>query len=114
PACGGGAFLVAAARRLAAGGVSRRDVVRHLPWGADVDAVGLATAEAALAVWAGEAPPPGRLVVADPLVAGAAAWPDLPPGGFAAVAGNPPFQSQLGRATARSPGTRRRLRARFG
>ncbi|HEX6419975.1 MAG TPA: N-6 DNA methylase [Acidimicrobiales bacterium] len=114
PACGGGAFLLAAARRLHAGGASRRDVVRHLLWGADVDPVGLATAEAALALWAGEAPPPGRLVVADPLAAGAAAWPDPPAGGFAAVAGNPPFLSQLGRATARSPASRRRLRARFG
>ena len=67
PACGGGAFLVAAAERLHRAGVDRRDVVRHHVWGADVDPVGLAAAEAALALWAGEAPPPGRLVVGDPL-----------------------------------------------
>jgi hypothetical protein len=114
PACGGGAFLVAAAERLRRAGVDRRDVVRHLVWGADVDPVGLAAAEAALALWAGEAPPPGRLVVGDPLVAGGGLWPDAPAGGFGAVVGNPPFQSQLGRRTARSAADRRRLRERYG
>lgn len=114
PACGGGAFLLAVARRLHARGIARREVVRDLLWGADVDPVGLAAAEAALALWAGEAPPPGRLVVADPLVAGPGAWPDAPPRGFDAVVGNPPFQSQLGRATARSGPDRHRLRQRFG
>jgi N-6 DNA Methylase len=114
PACGGGAFLVAAARRLHRSGADRRHIVRHLLWGADIDAVGLAAAEAALSLWAGERPPSGRLVVADPLHAGAAAWPGPPPGGFDAVVGNPPFQSPLARATARSGDDRRRLRARFG
>jgi hypothetical protein len=114
PACGGGAFLVAAAERLHRSGAGRREVVRHLLWGADVDPVGLAAAEAALALWAGEAPPPGRLVVGDPLTAGAALWPDAPAGGFGAVVGNPPFQSQLGRLTARSADDRRRLRDRYG
>ena len=114
PACGGGAFLLAAARRLHALGLDRRHVVRHLLWGADIDPVGLAAAEAALALWAGEAPPPGRLVVADPLRTGPAAWPALPDGGFGAVVGNPPFQNQLGRATARSDAVRRDLRARYG
>jgi hypothetical protein len=113
PACGGGAFLVAAARRLHELGVPRRDVVRRLVWGADIDAVGVATAEAALWLWAGERPPPGRLVVADPLLDGGASWPDGPPA-FAAVVGNPPFQSQLGRATVRSARDRARLRARYG
>ena len=114
PACGGGAFLVAAAERLHRSGAGRREVVRHLLWGADVDPVGLAAAEAALALWAGEAPPPGRLVVGDPLTAGARLWPDAPAGGFGAVVGNPPFQSQLGRLTARSAEDRRRLRDRYG
>lgn len=114
PACGGGAFLVAAGRRLEAAGWDRRTVVRRLLWGADVDPVGVAAAEAALALWAGEAPPPGRLVVGDPLAEGAATWPEPAPGGFAAVVGNPPFQSQLGRATARSRAEHTRLRARYG
>jgi hypothetical protein len=114
PACGGGAFLVAAARRLHRRGAGRRRVVRHLLWGADIDPVGLAVAEAALALWAGEAPPPGRLVVADALADGGAVWPDRPAGGFHVGAGNPPFQSQLGRATARTPDQQARLRARYG
>jgi hypothetical protein len=114
PACGGGAFLVAAARRLHRRGAERRRVVRHLLWGADIDPVGLAVAEAALALWAGEAPPPGRLVVADALADGDAVWPDRPAAGFHVVAGNPPFQSQLGRATARTPDQQARLRARYG
>jgi hypothetical protein len=114
PACGGGAFLVAAARRLHRRGAERRRVVRHLLWGADIDPVGLAVAEAALALWAGEAPPPGRLVVADALADGGAVWPDRPATGFDVVAGNPPFQSQLGRATARTPEQQARLRARYG
>jgi hypothetical protein len=114
PACGGGAFLVAAARHLDRLGADRRHVVRHLLWGADIDPVGLAAAEAALALWAGERPPAGRLVVADPLHHDGRVWPDAPRRGFDAVAGNPPFQSQLGRATARSADDRRRLRRRFG
>ena len=114
PACGGGAFLVAAAEALHRAGVDRREVVRRHVWGADIDPVGLAAAEAALALWAGEAPPPGRLVVGDPLAAGRALWPDAPRAGFAAVVGNPPFQGQLGRATARSGPERAALRDRFG
>jgi len=114
PACGGGAFLLAAARRLHRLGIDRRGIVRDLLWGADIDPVGLAAAEAVLALWAGEAPPPGRLVVADPLVGGAEAWPTSPAAGFDAVVGNPPFQNQLGRATARTDGDRRGLRARYG
>jgi hypothetical protein len=114
PSCGGGVFLLAAARRLHALGAGRRHIVGHLLWGADVDPVGLATAEAALTLWAGERPAPGRLVVADPLHVGAAAWPSPPPGGFGAVVGNPPFLSQLGRATVRSAEDRSHLQARFG
>jgi hypothetical protein len=114
PACGGGAFLLAGARALHARGMPRATVVRELVWGADVDPVGLATAEAALALWAGEAPPPGRLVVGDALVGGGPLWPDRPVAGFAAVVGNPPFLNQLGRATTRTAADAERLRARFG
>jgi len=114
PACGGGAFLLAAARALHARGVPRVEVVRRALWGADIDPVGLAAAEAALVLWAGEAPPPGRLVVADALATGPGAWPDRPSGGFEVVVGNPPFQNQLGRATARDADDRRALRDRYG
>jgi hypothetical protein len=114
PACGGGAFLLAAARRLQAQGAARGHIVRELVWGADIDAVGVAATEAALALWAGERPGPGRLVVADPLRSGRRAWHEAPAAGFDAVVGNPPFQSQLGRATARTGPDQRLLRRRFG
>lgn len=113
PSCGGGAFLVAAARRLHRLGVERHEVVRHQLWGADIDPLGVAAAEAALWLWSGERPPAGRLVVADPLLQAGDVWPDAP-GGFGAVVGNPPFQSQLGRATARTAADQRCLRERFG
>lgn len=114
PACGGGAFLVAAARRLHRRGADRRRIVRHLLWGADIDPVGVAVAEAALALWSGEAPPPGRLVVADALTGGGELWPDRPAAGFDVVVSNPPFQSQLARVTARSDAEQARLRQRYG
>jgi N-6 DNA Methylase len=114
PACGGGAFLLAAARRLQAQGVDRGRIVRELLWGADIDPVGVAATEAALALWAGERPGRGRLVVADPLRTGRSAWDEAPAAGFDAVVGNPPFQSQLGRATARTGPEQRLLRRRFG
>ncbi len=115
PACGGGAFLVAVARALHARGIPQATVVEDLLWGADIDPVGLAAAEAALAIWSGGlVPPPGRLVLGDPLRRGADLWPDRPPAGFDLVVGNPPFQNQLGKATARAAETRRELRRRFG
>jgi hypothetical protein len=115
PACGGGAFLLAVARALHARGVPRAQVVEEMLWGADIDPVGLAAAEAALAIWSGGAvPPPGRLVVGDPLLAGADLWPERPPAGFDLVVGNPPFQNQLGKATVRAAEARRDLRRVFG
>ena len=115
PACGGGAFLLAVARALAAQGIDRPTIVRHHLWGADVDPVGLAAAEAALAVWAGEAPPSGHLAIGDTLTRPAEAlWPDRPADGFAVVVGNPPFLNQLESATVRSSRLTERLRKRFG
>lgn len=114
PACGGGVFLLAAARALEARGVPRPVVVRDLLWGSDVDPIGLAAAELALTLWAGAPPPAGRLVVGDALVRGGSLWRGRPAGGFDAVAGNPPFLNQLGRATTRRPAATERLRARFG
>lgn len=111
PACGGGAMLLAAARRLAADGLDRREIARELLWGADIDPVAVAVTEAAIALWSGgTAPANGHLVVADTLH-GPADW--GPPGGFDVVVGNPPFQGQLARATARSAAEVRRLRQRW-
>lgn len=107
PACGGGALLLAAARRLADAGGEPADIVTRL-WGADIDPLAVATTEAALALWAGVAPPPRQLLVADAL-ADALPWPPLD-----VVIGNPPFLSQLDDRTVRSAARDAALRRRFG
>lgn len=107
PCCGGGAILLAAARHLAGQGEAPAAIVQRL-WGTDVDPLAVATTEVTLALWAGAAPPAGNLQVADALLA-PPAWPP-----FDAVVGNPPFLSQLGRATARDAALRHQVRARFG
>ncbi|HWH35370.1 MAG TPA: N-6 DNA methylase, partial [Acidimicrobiales bacterium] len=109
PAAGGGAFLLAAAEQLAAGGLDRAEVVRHLLVGVDVDPVAAAVTEAVLALWCRGAAVP-RVVVGDALCLGAAAWPERPH----VVVGNPPFLSQLARSTARCTSEVEVLRARFG
>lgn len=115
PACGGGALLLAAGRRLDAEGVPPARVARDLLWGADIDPVAVAVTEAAIALWSGgTVPGPGHLVVRDTLADGPPAWPQAPVDGFDVVIGNPPFQGQLSRATTRSDQESARLRSRFG
>jgi hypothetical protein len=109
PATGGGAFLLAAADTLAARGLPRSEVVAGCLVGADVDPVAVAVTEAALALWCGGRAIP-RVVVGDALALDAADWPAPPD----VVVGNPPFLSQLGRATARTPASAGQLRRRFG
>ena len=117
PACGGGAFLLAAADSLAACGVDPIQVVTDCLWGCDVDAGAVTVAQAALAWWAeragaprGTMPPPGRLVVADALLD----WPFGSDVSFDLVVGNPPFQGQLSGASVRSPAAALALRDRWG
>jgi hypothetical protein len=115
PACGAGAVLLAAARRLARGGLAPEVIARDLLWGADLDPLAVAVTEAAIAIWSGgTVPAPGHLGRADTLDAGLDAWADPPTEGFGAIAGNPPFQSQLVAATARSAQEAATLRQRFG
>ncbi len=115
PACGGGALLLAAGRRLARAGVPTAVVARELLWGADVAPLAAAVTEASVALWSGgTAPAPGHVVVADLLADARAAWAAAPQEGFDVVVGNPPFQGQLARSTARSSAAAERLRARFG
>lgn len=114
PACGGGALLLAAGRRLVAGGADPAQAARELLWAADLDPLAAAVSEAAVALWSGgTAPAPGHVVAGDTLRRGAAAWANAPVAGFDAVVGNPPFQGQLATATARPPRDRE-LRERFG
>jgi len=106
PACGGGALLLAAARRLADHGVAHRDVLDRL-WGADIDPVAVATAEVALTLWAGCPPASGHLVVADSLLD-----PPWPPTDV--VVGNPPFATPLSATRARSSARVDTLRSSLG
>lgn len=109
PACGGGSMLLAAGRHLAAAGMDRADIARDLLWGADLDPLAAAVTEAAIALWSGGvAPATGHIVCADTLRA--TPWPHR----FDVVVGNPPFQGQLARATARSTIATDALRSRFG
>lgn len=109
PACGAGVFLLAAADRLA--GTRPPDAVVASLWGADIDPLAIAVAEASLWWWSARAGCPvvagDRLVVGDVLAGTPIPVAD-------AVVGNPPFLGQLRQATAATPDRRRALRTRFG
>ncbi len=81
PACGGGAFLLAAGRAL---DLPPRESVRRL-FGVDIDPLAADVARAATALWSGGTP--AEVTVADFLVEGAS--------GADVVVGNPPFRSPL-------------------
>jgi hypothetical protein len=121
PAAGGGAFLLAAARRLTADGQDPADVVEELVWGADVDPLAASVASAALLLWSAVRGAPAastRVVEANTLVDGLSAWDrsarPAPTDGFDILVGNPPFQGQLGRDTARTAAENRDLRGIVG
>ena len=95
PACGDGAFLLAAARHLHERGIARRTIAADLLWGIDVDPTAVEAASDAIAAWAG-ASPGAHLTVADGL--DHVGWSAQ----FDAVVGNPPFLNQLELATART------------
>jgi len=89
PACGGGAFLLAALERMAAAGADRLDVLRHSLLGIDIDPQAAAVARMALSVAVPEASAEDlarAVVVADALEPGSA-----PDGAFDAVVTNPPW-----------------------
>ncbi len=113
--CGGGAFLLAAARWLEHAGSARLDSVGRLR-GVDLDPVAAAATRTALGLWADVAPESVAVVEGNGfdanrvLGAADASW----GGPFGAIIGNPPFQSQLGESTARSPEQTDELKERFG
>jgi len=112
PACGGGAFLLAAGRLLEARGVERERAVAELVWGVDVDPLAVAVSRASLALWCaadGSSHRGDRVRHADALALDIRSVPS-----FDLVVGNPPFQSQLATRTARSRAEAARLEARFG
>ena len=124
PACGGGAFLLAAADALLAAGGDPRRIVAEQLWGTDIDPGAVAVAEAALCWWASqhgaEASPGPHLQAANPLLDEARSSAVVGPlevaaaGGFDLVVGNPPFQGQLAGASIRPLPVAAALRARWG
>ena len=120
PTCGAGAFLVACADVLVARGVDPAQVPGRLH-GGDRDGAAVQVARRVLQRWAedhgvgdGALRAAPRLHVGDTSAMRADEWPGRPPGGFDVVVGNPPFLSQLSRATARGAAEREAVRRRFG
>lgn len=121
PAAGGGAFLLAAAELLFARGEDPAGIVRTSLWGIELNPVAVAVTAAALSFWAWQRSGDGTVTAGPHLARGDALrcagspWPSSEPvPGFDLVVGNPPFQSQLGRSTARDVAERDELRERFG
>ena len=111
PACGGGIFLLSAAKRLAALGGDPKEIARNQIFGSDIDEWAVAVCRWELAHWAGIEPEEVQGVTkADPLTEKPSGWPDQ----FGAVIGNPPFLSQLHRTTSRTADRREELRSRYG
>ncbi|MFO0963263.1 MAG: N-6 DNA methylase [Phycisphaerales bacterium] len=109
PACGAGNFLVALAQRHRRQGSSPARIAQRVH-GMDLDPFAVAIARTRLRAHVGGGAPLWERAVraGDSLKAGA--W---QAGGYDLVAGNPPFLSQLARATARSGEERQVLRDRF-
>jgi hypothetical protein len=115
PAVGGAAFLLAAGAWLEALGFTRSTIVGELLWGVDVDPLAAMVAETVLSLWAAESGVDARpnVATADSLRVGLDAWGNRS-SPFDLVVGNPPFQNQLERGTARTRSEMSALRARFG
>ena len=118
PACGGGAFLLAAAEALRrTSGRSAADCLSAVR-GCDVDRGAVRVARMALAWWVSEHdgqpvwPAADAVRCGDGLSGPADGGPG--PARASVVVGNPPFLNQLQQGTARSEGSRRRLQQRFG
>ena len=116
PTCGGGAFLLSIADRLAAARIDAAEIVRHRLVGQELDGEAVGVARRALSEWAHEhgarvGADEVRIHQGDALAVDPARWPDRPAGGFDLVVGNPPFLSQLSRRTARDAGRRGRVGA---
>lgn len=108
PSAGGGAFLLAAARRIEREtDLTRSQIVQHL-YASDIDPLALDVCLAAVELWCGCTASP-TTHVGDALL-------DLPdewPSDFDLIVGNPPFLGQLTRDTARDSHRRDRLAAKY-
>lgn len=108
PSCGGGAFLLAAARWLDVHTDHDRGSVVGAMYASDIDSTAVSVCDAALELWCGGSARP-TTAVGDALL-------DLPPDWPAdldVVVGNPPFLGQLTSDTTRSADRRARLAAKY-
>ena len=108
PACGGGAFLLAAARWLDLHTSHTRAAIVASLHASDVDSDALDVCDAALEIWCSGGARP-ITVAADALLDLPEDWPDE----FAVVIGNPPFLGQLTTDTSRTSERRERLSAQY-
>lgn len=116
PAVGGGAFLLAVARRLLGAGVAAGPVMERLA-GVDVEPLAVAATESALSLLAAEhgvRAVPSGLAVADALRLPVERFPERPESGYDLVIGNPPFGGQLKGETRRASAEQAAMKARFG
>lgn len=111
PSVGGGAFSLAIVRALHQQGVPPGDALARLH-GVDADPLSAQVTAAALGLWCAEAG--GPLAPSAPILAADFLQEPPRPATVDLVVGNPPFQSQLRRATTRSAASLARLRERFG
>lgn len=95
PTCGGGAFLLAAARAVEAQSSRSRDEIVGGMYASDIDATALAVCDATLELWSRGTRPVTH--VGDALVTLPKSWPDA----VDLIVGNPPFLGQLTTDTAR-------------
>ncbi len=96
PAAGGGAFLLAAARRIERdSGLTRAQIIRNT-YASDIDAIALEVCAAALELWCGCRATP-VLHCGDALLELPESWPTS----FDLIIGNPPFLGQLTADTSR-------------
>jgi hypothetical protein len=109
-ACGAGALLLAALEVQSIPPDERASAVATV-FGADIDPLAAAAAQASLALWAHA--PFDNIVVGDSL-AGPVLFAGQPRDGFDVVIGNPPFLSQLNSRTARDASARAGLVERYG
>ncbi len=107
PAAGGGAFLLAACRQLAAAGHDTLDLVERC-YASDIDDGALDACDAALELWSGGRARPHRACI-DALLESVDGWPTA----FDLIVGNPPFLGQLATSTARRGDRASRLRERY-
>lgn len=108
PACGGGAFLLAAVRALHSRGGDRGELVSRC-FATDIDPIALQVCDATLEIWAGGTAR-ATTHLGDALLETGDGWPE----NIDLIVGNPPFLGQLSKDTTRQGERAAALREKFG